>query len=211
MYNFSDFIPIYTHLYDHIIFSVGKSTLNMSVKVKIRVRRNVTIVNQKKMVAIESDTQKLDLMVRILVISAVTWPYLSHLNMPSWPVWEWVMACNDPLPILDFNDWSILLLGTHVTSLFHVTLEVLDRLWGLTARPFQLRFRIIWGEWFEETIEEVYIGLFIFLLKLWLRKVRWSRGQREGCESTSPSFLFWFIVFHENSSKIECFLFDKRV
>ena len=44
----------------------------MSVKVKIRVRRNVTIVNQKKMVAIESDTQKLDLMVRILVISAVT-------------------------------------------------------------------------------------------------------------------------------------------
>ena len=132
-------------------------------------------------------------------------------NMPSWPVWEWVMACNDPLPILDSNDWSILLFVTHVTSLFHVTLEVLKRLRGLTARPFQLRFRLIWGEWFEETIEEVYIGLFIFLLKLWLRKVRWSRGQREGCESTSPSFLFWFIVFHENSSKIECFLFDKRV
>ena len=72
MFNFIDFIPIYTYLYDHIIFSVGKSTLNMSVKVKIRVRRNVTIVNQKEMVAIESDTQKLDLMVRILVISAVT-------------------------------------------------------------------------------------------------------------------------------------------
>ena len=44
----------------------------MSVKVKIRVRRKVTVVNQNKMVAIESDTQKLDLMVRILVISAVT-------------------------------------------------------------------------------------------------------------------------------------------
>ena len=64
MFNFSNFIPIYTHLYDHIIFLVGKSTLNMSVKVKIRVRRKVTVVNQKKMVAIERDIQKLYLMVR---------------------------------------------------------------------------------------------------------------------------------------------------
>ena len=72
MYNFSDFIPIYTHLYALIIFSFGKSTLNMSVKLKIRVRRKVTVINHKKMVAIESDTREIELMVRILAILPIT-------------------------------------------------------------------------------------------------------------------------------------------
>ena len=72
MYNFSVFIPIYTHLNALIIFSFGKSTLNMSVKLKIRVRRKVTVINHKKMVAIESDTREIELMVRILAILPVT-------------------------------------------------------------------------------------------------------------------------------------------
>ena len=132
MYNFSVFIPIYTHLNALIIFSFGKSTLNMSVKLKIRVRRKDTVINHKKMVAIESDTREIELMVRILAISPVTWPHLFHLNMPSWPVWEWVMACNDPLLILDSNDWTIL--GIHVT--FHVTLEALGRITGIDRKTF---------------------------------------------------------------------------
>ena len=69
MYNF---IPIYTHLYALIIFSFGKSTLNMSIEVRIRVRRKVTVINHKKMVAIENDTRKIELMVRILAILPIT-------------------------------------------------------------------------------------------------------------------------------------------
>ena len=37
--------------------------MNMSVKIKIRVRRKVTVINHKKMVALESNTQKIELMV----------------------------------------------------------------------------------------------------------------------------------------------------
>ena len=143
MYNFSDFIPIYTHLYALIIrkiFSFGKSTLNMSIKVRIRVRRKVTVINHKKMVAIESATREIELMVRILAILPITWPHLFHLDMPSWPVWEWVMACNDPLLILDSNDWAI----------FGHSRDLPRDLGGVRPdygdRPFQLRFRIIWGE-----------------------------------------------------------------
>ena len=44
----------------------------MSVKIKIRVRRKVTVINHKKMVALESNTQKIELMVSVFVIFAAT-------------------------------------------------------------------------------------------------------------------------------------------
>ena len=65
MFHFSDLIPIYTILYSLQFSHSVKTTLKMSVKVKIRIRRKYTVISHQNAPAVESDSQKIELMVRI--------------------------------------------------------------------------------------------------------------------------------------------------